>query len=138
MVSPRALLLGLPFVIAGCMQTSTGDIPPDEWQNRTWRLVSINGKNYSPQGTTVPAGIRFESARYSFFGPCNGGSGEYTYGPGGALNLDVGPVTTMLCFDPKEDTYFDHIDKVRELRLDGAALVLVTSDRTELRYTSTD
>ncbi len=70
------------LALAGCLRNDAQD-----WQNRSWRLVSIDGKPFSTRDD-IKATIEFSKDTYSFQAPCNGGFGGYETGPGGKFVRD--------------------------------------------------
>ncbi len=119
------------IVLAGCLRNDSQD-----WQNRSWQLVSIDGKPFSTS-EDVDASIQFSEDTYSFQAPCNSGFGGYKAGRNGKLTMGPSGVTLIACrphIDKKEREFMVAIDGIERMQHDGNQLILFNKSGAELLF----
>lgn len=135
MIRP-ALLTALLPLLAACQSRPAATPDPAPITDRAWILRELEGEPLDSAALAKPPTLTLATAetRASGFAGCNRFSGPYTLGPG---TLEFGPLamTRMACPEMNLESHLSTaLSRVRQYRLDGAALLLEAEGTVLARF----
>lgn len=121
-----AILVSLLLLAAACASGGAG-----EFQDREWKLVSIDGFDALPAGVATPTVWFDRDGRFNGNTGCNSAGASYTV-EGSELTIRALISTKRACVDPEgnrlERAYIGAIEKATRYRVEGGRLELLSAD----------
>ncbi len=118
------LILIIAFGFFAC--TSTKDLSKENFFDKKWALIKINGLSEKENATFEKAGLKFSSADsvYSGSNGCNMLSGKFHLN-GNQIKFEEGLSTKRFCVGIDEEKFFNILRKTNNLKLKGHNLIFL-------------